>query len=47
MSQVLYQEGLTLKAMKRDAEAKKKFQEALERDPNNQYAAKELKTLGK
>ncbi len=46
MSQVLYQEGLTLKAMKRIPEAKKKFQEALERDPNNQYASKELKTLG-
>ena len=46
MSQVLYQEGLTLKAIKRIPEAKKKFQEALERDPNNQYASKELKTLG-
>ncbi|MCI0446467.1 tetratricopeptide repeat protein [bacterium] len=46
MSQVLYQEGLTLKAMKRIPEAKKKFQEALQRDPNNQYASKELKTLG-
>lgn len=46
MSQVLYQEGITLKAMKRNAEAKKKFQEALQRDPTNQHAAKELKTLG-
>ncbi len=46
MSQVLYQEGLTLKSMKRIPEAKKKFQEALEKDPNNQYAAKELKTVG-
>jgi TolA-binding protein len=45
MSQVLYQEGLTLKATKRIPEAKKKFQEALERDPNNQYASKELKAL--
>ncbi len=46
MSQVLYQEGITLKAMKQNAEAKKKFQEALQRDPTNQHAAKELKALG-
>jgi TolA-binding protein len=46
MSQVLYQEGLTLKAMKRIPDAKKKFQDALDRDPNNQYASKELKALG-
>jgi Tfp pilus assembly protein PilF len=47
MSQVLMQEGVVLKSMNRKAEAKKKFQEALQRDPTNQYAAKELKTLGK
>jgi len=46
MSQVLYQEGLTLKAMKRIPDAKKKFQDALDRDPGNQYASKELKALG-
>jgi TolA-binding protein len=46
MSQVLYQEGLTLKSMNRTAEAKQKFQDALKRDPNNQHAARELKALG-
>ncbi|HSE41745.1 MAG TPA: tetratricopeptide repeat protein [Acidobacteriota bacterium] len=47
MSQVLMQEGVALKAMNRKAEAKQKFQEALQRDPKNQYAAQELKQLGK
>jgi tetratricopeptide (TPR) repeat protein len=47
MSQVLSQEGNALKAMNRKAEAKQKFQEALKRDPTNQYAAQELKQLGK
>jgi Flp pilus assembly protein TadD len=47
MSQVLMQEGIVLKSMKRTAEARKKLQEALQRDPNNQHAAQELKALGK
>jgi tetratricopeptide (TPR) repeat protein len=47
MSQVLSQEGNALKALNRKAEAKKKFQEALDRDPTNSYAAQELKQLGK
>lgn len=46
MSQVLMQEGLVLKALNRKAEARAKFQEALRLDPSNEYASRELKSLG-
>jgi TolA-binding protein len=44
MSQILLQEGLTLKALGRKSDAKAKFEEALRVDPSNQDAARALKT---
>lgn len=46
MSQILMQEGIVLKALNQKSAAKDKLEEALRRDPTNQHAAQELKTLG-
>ena len=45
MSQVYLQEALSLKALGKKAEAKAKLQEALKRDPSNQWAQNELGKL--
>jgi TolA-binding protein len=45
LSQVFMQEGLCYKTMKNNALARKKFQEALQQDPTNAAAQKELKAL--
>ena len=42
MSQVLLQEGLSLKSLGRKDEARSKLREALRRDPANEWAQKEL-----
>jgi tetratricopeptide (TPR) repeat protein len=47
MAQVLVQEGVVLKSMKKTSEAREKFRQALRKDPDNQLAAKELKALPK
>jgi len=44
MSQVYLQEGLALKALKKNAEAKDKFQNAVDRDSTNDAAKKQLQS---
>jgi tetratricopeptide (TPR) repeat protein len=46
LSQVYLQEGLSLKALNLKDTAKKKFRLALEKDPKNDAAKKELDKLG-
>jgi tetratricopeptide (TPR) repeat protein len=45
MSQVLLGEGQALKGLNKKAEAKAKFQQALQKDPTNKWAAAELKSV--
>jgi tetratricopeptide (TPR) repeat protein len=47
MSQVLMQEGSVYKALNQKDNARRKFEEALKRDPDNKWAAAELKSLQK